>query len=308
MGIPEKDQKILWGKSAGRCSMPGCRKKVAIEASENIASKNILIGEVCHIVAEKEGGPRGKSSLIIDERSRYPNLILLCRNHHIEIDQDPEKWPIEKLHQIKSEHEIWVESQLTAIKTTREDELYSTLVNSATDSLFLSSWEGISDHAIRGILPREFVEEASSFGVMVFKTNWPGAKPDLEKAIIELANRVDVFIQHFLTLAILKGDRFFVEDKTWKRTWRQDFDKYAERSKKWQEDATNLLMNVLVALNNYADIVRQHLNPDYFFLQGTFTVFDSMGVTNEMKPIHYKPEKYIEGLPEKPNNALPADS
>lgn len=179
---------------------------------------------------------------------------------------------------------------------------------SHTDSLFLSSWENISDHAIRGILPGEFVEDASSFGVMVFKTNWPGAKHDLEKAIIELANRVDVFMQQFLSLAILKDDRFFVEDKTWEKTWRQDFDRYAERSKKWQEDSTNLLMNVLVALNNYADIVRQHLNPDYFLLQGKFTIFDSKGVTNEMKPIHYKPEIYIDRLAEKPNNALPADS
>jgi hypothetical protein len=43
MSIPEKDLKILWGKAAGRCSMPDCREILVHEASEQVPSKNILI-------------------------------------------------------------------------------------------------------------------------------------------------------------------------------------------------------------------------------------------------------------------------
>jgi hypothetical protein len=59
MSISEKDQKILWGKAAGRCSMPDCLKKLVLEASKSIPSQNILFGMNCHIVAEAENGPRG---------------------------------------------------------------------------------------------------------------------------------------------------------------------------------------------------------------------------------------------------------
>ena len=90
MAIQPKDQKILWAKSAGRCSMPECREKLVLEASEKVPSKNLLIGENCHIVAKSEDGPRGNSILTKEERNRYPNLILLCSNHHIVIDIDPE--------------------------------------------------------------------------------------------------------------------------------------------------------------------------------------------------------------------------
>ena len=83
MTINSKDIKILWAKAAGRCSMPDCRKILVTEASDDVPSKNTLIGENCHIIGEKDNSPRGESILSIEDRNRYPNLILLCRNHHL---------------------------------------------------------------------------------------------------------------------------------------------------------------------------------------------------------------------------------
>ena len=111
MGINTKDIKILWAKAAGRCSMPDCRMRLVADAGDAVKSKNTLIGENCHIVGDKETSPRGKSILTEDERNRYPNLLLLCRNHHKIIDDDEHGWPVERLHQIKTEHEIWVETE-----------------------------------------------------------------------------------------------------------------------------------------------------------------------------------------------------
>ena len=172
MSIHDKDLKILWGKAAGRCSL--CKEKLVQEASKKVSSKKVLIGINCHIVAEEEGGPRGKSILTPEERNRYPNLILLCANHHIEIDQDPVKWPIEKLHQIKSDHEIWVDTQLTDVTADLATELYSDLVNRATDSLMLPYWDWVSDHAFRLLLSEQFVDGARGFWSKVQKTLWPG--------------------------------------------------------------------------------------------------------------------------------------
>jgi hypothetical protein len=39
-----------------------------------------------------------------EERDQYDNLILLCRNHHGEIDEQPVTFPVERLAAIKAEH------------------------------------------------------------------------------------------------------------------------------------------------------------------------------------------------------------
>lgn len=73
---------------------------------------NAILGQMCHIVAEAPSGPRGQHQLPLAERNAYPNLILLCAEHHIIIDSDPASWPVERLLRVKKDHEKWVEDQL----------------------------------------------------------------------------------------------------------------------------------------------------------------------------------------------------
>ena len=62
------------------------------------------IGQAAHIVAHCEGGPRGGSSdLRPGELDRYPNLILLCANHHAEVDAQPETYTVDALRSWKDE-------------------------------------------------------------------------------------------------------------------------------------------------------------------------------------------------------------
>ena len=60
MNLSVKTQKMLWGRAAGRCSYPSCRMDVISDESE--ASTPTLIGENCHIVTDKDGGPRSDPS------------------------------------------------------------------------------------------------------------------------------------------------------------------------------------------------------------------------------------------------------
>ena len=95
MAVATKDVKILWSKAAGRCSMPDCRAELIADSSAARHPPNTLIGDTCHIVARKPDGPRRASLLSEADRHHYSNLILLCRNHHAIVDQDPEAWPVE---------------------------------------------------------------------------------------------------------------------------------------------------------------------------------------------------------------------
>jgi hypothetical protein len=105
MTISPKTTKMLWGRAAARCSVVQCRAELVVDRTAN--DKEALIGEMCHIVAEAENGPRGQSALTSEQRHEYDNLILLCRNHHGDIDAQPETFTVELLKEIKAAHEQW---------------------------------------------------------------------------------------------------------------------------------------------------------------------------------------------------------
>ena len=108
--ISVKTQKMLWGRAAGRCSKPDCR--VDLYEDETETDDSTLVGENCHIVAEKDDGPRPDPAMPVARRNSYANLILLCRNHHKVIDAQEGEYTVELLHRMKSEHEAWAREKL----------------------------------------------------------------------------------------------------------------------------------------------------------------------------------------------------
>ena len=289
----EKDIKILWAKAAGRCSMPKCPKKKLIEPTEDLPSSQDVFGQNAHIVAEEPGGPRGDSVLPIKERNRYPNLILLCKTHHEMVDQDVTAWPIEKLHQVKADHELWVETCLVQIEDMSLG-IHSDLVMTATEALWLQRWRFISDHAIRGLLPEDFVDGADAFTEKVFRANWPEAYPELRAAIEGIAARANSFVSNYIELVVLRPNGFYAEDRSWKATMlpQHEYKRLDEQSREWRQRHMDLLFNLVHALNLFAEEVRRCLNPRYFTYEGKFAVYDDMGVTNEGVPCMYIPDRY----------------
>jgi hypothetical protein len=48
-----------------------------------------ITGEICHIRARNEGGPRFDVTQSEGERHGFENLVLLCRRHHKMVDANP---------------------------------------------------------------------------------------------------------------------------------------------------------------------------------------------------------------------------
>ena len=99
MAITDKTRKILWAKSGNRCSI--CKKELINKISEE---GDFIVGEECHIISSQPNGPRHKEN--IENYDTYENLILLCRNHHKEIDSNVSTYTEEILQYIKTNHGI----------------------------------------------------------------------------------------------------------------------------------------------------------------------------------------------------------
>lgn len=110
MAVPLSEQRILLQKSGNRCAFPDCRRVLTAKAT--LSDRTVVLGEIAHIVAESPGGPRGNSPLSSAERNRYPNLILLCTQHHQLVDGQPHTYSVERLLGMREEHEKWIERTL----------------------------------------------------------------------------------------------------------------------------------------------------------------------------------------------------
>lgn len=81
-----------------------------------------VLGEMAHIIARQPKGPRG---LPDGGSNSYENLILLCPNHHTEIDKAPEgTFPVALLHQWKEAHERRVCEALSIKSYATRTELF----------------------------------------------------------------------------------------------------------------------------------------------------------------------------------------
>lgn len=127
----DKTLKRLFALSGNQCAFPDCEKQLVNE-------KNAKDSNICHIEAKNEGGKRYNPDMTDEERDDYPNLILLCIQHHDETD-DVQKYTVEKLKQMKQCHEIDMAKKLSPQQRTS----YLAEVINKISSLDIDEIEGV---------------------------------------------------------------------------------------------------------------------------------------------------------------------
>ncbi|WP_052671073.1 ABC-three component system protein [Draconibacterium sediminis] len=93
----DKTLKRLFGLSGNQCAFPGCNAIL-------VNQRNALDSNICHIEAAKEGGERFNLNMTDEQRADYENLILLCRQHHAETN-DEVVYTVDVLKDMKRSHE-----------------------------------------------------------------------------------------------------------------------------------------------------------------------------------------------------------
>ena len=112
MAITPQNAKILWANAAGRCAFPDCGKRLTGSTNGN----HYTLGEMAHIKGDKPDANRHDPSFLEPDLSAYPNLVLMCRNHHRLIDtpENEELYSVDMLHQFKGALESFIENRLRA--------------------------------------------------------------------------------------------------------------------------------------------------------------------------------------------------
>lgn len=78
--------KALFALSGNRCACPECEFPAVEHTSDG---KICVVGEVAHIVAVGNNGPRAREDFAVFDKNDLSNLIVLCPIHHTIVDKLP---------------------------------------------------------------------------------------------------------------------------------------------------------------------------------------------------------------------------
>jgi hypothetical protein len=95
--------KLLFGASGNQCASPECTNPIIAPGTP--FSDAAVLGQICHIYAASDDGPRGRPDFTATERDSPENLILLCGHHHPLVDKQWETYPADLLKQWKKNHQ-----------------------------------------------------------------------------------------------------------------------------------------------------------------------------------------------------------
>src|SRR5262249_29904778 len=97
-----------WGRSAGRCEFDGCNK---VLSRSPVTQEQVNIAQKAHIWAFSAGGPRGNKGISEEDLNDVGNLMLVCHDCHVKIDQaeNSTRYTAAPLRAWKAEHERRIE-------------------------------------------------------------------------------------------------------------------------------------------------------------------------------------------------------
>lgn len=268
---------MLWGRAAGRCSFPGCHLDLVLDATET--DDPSLVGEFCHIVAESDNGPRGRSPLTPLQRNSYGNLIVLCSVHHKQIDDQENTYTVEHLQTIKQEHEAFVKSSLdnNLTKHQHSEEIVAGYIDEWVDRCGIDDWNVWTSWLLSGnpsVIAHRF-DSLKGVSVWLLSRIWPrGEFPELRSALENFRQVLGGFVMTFERHSRRRGngeptDRYQLE-KFYKIS-EYNVELYSKLSREYEAYIAlidDYVYEMTRAANLVCDAVRAELLPNFRLDQG----------------------------------------
>jgi len=279
MGINLKTRKMLWGRSGNRCAIPTCRKPLVENESET--DDPSIVGDEAHIVAKEEMGPRGKSDLTPEKRDKYDNLILLCKEHHKIVDDQPNKYTVQYLNEIKKNHVEWVSINLDIdAKKIKDDEVYASYIDKWIELGVIHKWEEWSSFVLSGGQPEIRVlimEDLNVLNKYLVSRVWPKRYDSLEFAFHNFSRILNDFRSVFKKYAVKDNDTEhpFYSTELFYKTRFHDHKTYHDLLKKYEyhvDLVQDLMLELTRAANKICDEIRNTISPSFRIDEGAILV------------------------------------
>lgn len=236
-----------------------------------------VVGEACHMVAEKPDGPRGESKLTPEQRDKYANLILLCNVHHKQVDDQVATYPVERLHKIKLEHETWVRASLGFDdRKQRDDEIYAGYLEHWEKSLKLDEWTNWTSHLVSSGQPSLWTEMKIALEEIrpwLLSRIWPGRYPQLEAAFSNFRHVAQDLVNVFIEHAVERDGEWETEKFYHIDEWNPE--RYSKLAKQFEAHVNlveDLALELTRAANFVCDAVRADLLHSYRLKQGALLI------------------------------------
>ena len=290
---------MLWGRAANRCAFESCRKELVIDATET--DDESLVGEECHIVGKSSDGPRGASQLTSEQRDKYNNLVLFCAVHHKVVDDQPGEYTVERLHQLKNNHERWVQESLQGYDPIkqRDDEHCANLVEEFCDRVEIDNWKNWSSYVLGGggypRIDKEVHAKLEASNEWLLSRNWPQRYPEIESSFQNFRLVLQDFLNVFAAHSEPFGDEMLATKKLYQiDEWNPERYERLSKQHEYHVDLVQDLMLELTRAANYAcDKIRENFFPTFRLKEGVLLVMHGpyMGISYRTSRCEYRGEE-----------------
>jgi 5-methylcytosine-specific restriction endonuclease McrA len=278
--VGTKTKILLWGKAAAKCSI--CKIDLVMDSTQT--DDESLIGEVCHINAHNDGA-RVNLSLTEEQKNKYSNLILLCRNHHKQVDDQENDYTAERLLQIKSDHEEWVKSHLDLQQRTRQRnlEIYADYIDHWKQYFLVDEWKRWTNFLLQPtpLFLKEDYDSVKLGKEWLFRRIWSNEIPDLERVFInffkvarDLLIVFDEFTDERSNEDILRVRAIYKIDK-------YDPELYNELHNQFEfhvDFIFDLVAELTRAANLICDTIRNTIDPTFMLDKGRLVIEEGLNM------------------------------
>jgi hypothetical protein len=295
MGIALKTHKILWARSGNMCAI--CKNELIID-SLNQNDDPSIVGDEAHIIARQETFTRGDyDTLTPEQRDHYSNLILLCKIHHKQIDDQPVHYTVERLREIKSTHEREVKATRSEAdeKRQQDDIIYSGYIDEWERRTDLDNWRNTCSwlSADTPTLPKNWYNGQKEFIIWIIGRIWPHRYTGLENALHNykavLQDFLNVFDKHIDYDR--EGTEFLRTCKFYKiREYDEErFERLLDQYNSHICLVNDLFFELTRAANYVCDRVRESLFSGYRIQEGALLIERHM-VGFDLRTVHARVE------------------
>jgi hypothetical protein len=248
-----------------------------------------VLGAECHIIAQKKDGPRGDDELALEKRDYFDNLILLCLACHKIIDDQPEKYTVNDLRQLKTDHEKWFRELSGRFDQAKQkdDEKYASIIDELAVRADLDHWEEFSYLILSQDQPRMTRQKDSAVEELrawLFSRIWPGRYKALEASVENLRRVLSDFHEQFREHAIENAGLLITEKFYRIKGW--DAVRYKTLSDQYDHHVgmvQDLMVELTRAANYVCERYRETVSPRFRLKEGFVLARQGMGSDGKEK-------------------------